>query len=293
MSGQRRQSSVRATSPETPDQHKAPAKVNRKKSKEQRDHHTNDIKEKPPERVEDEGALKRGSRTRQSKKEKDPRDCESEDKPRETTAPKAFSGGTESINRQSKKHRELSNKVSKISESKSEEKLSAACRRASVPNKANNAGENDRQDSAKSKPQQTAKSKSGEKTAQTRQKKKQGDPSKLGREESLESSESKSEENAPPGLNARSSDRKKKSTEKTTAVRGLSVDDTDTLGKVLRATIEKLKIKKYERSNASSCVNDITDKVIAHLKQNTIWCTDIERLRTGSYYENVKVSVAV
>ncbi|XP_056092939.1 cyclic GMP-AMP synthase [Rhinichthys klamathensis goyatoka] len=286
------------------DPHKAPAKANRKKSKEQRDHQTNDREEKSRERAEDEGASKREGRKRQSKKEKDPRDSESEDKPRETPTPKAFSG---SINRQSKKSLE-------ISESKSEEKPSAACRRSSVPNKANNAGEKDRQDRAKSKPQQTAKSESGEKTAPIRQNKKQRDPSKLVREESLESSKSKSQEksvakprkrhesaaerdvtfsdpnhtrDAPPGLNARSSDRKKKSAEKTTATRGPSVDDT--LGKVLKATIEKLKIKKFERSNASSCVNDITDKVIAHLKQNTTWCTDIERLRTGSYYENLKI----
>lgn len=232
MSSQRGQRSVRTTSP---DQHKAPAKANRKKSKEQRDHQTSDIKETSTERE---------SGKRQSKKKKDPRDCESEDKPRET-----------------------------------EQNPSAACRRSCDPNKA---GENDRQDSAKSKPQQTVKSRSGEKTAPTRQNKKQRDPSKLGREESLESSESKAQDR---------SDRKKKSAEKTTAMRGLSVDDT--LGKVLKATIDKLKIKKFERSNASSCVNDITDKVIAHLKQNTTWCTDIESLRTGSYYENVKVSVAL
>lgn len=241
MSSQRGQRSVRATSP---DQHKAPAKANRKKSKEQRDHQTSDIKEKSTERAEDDGAPKRESGKRQNKKEKDPRDCESEDKPRET-----------------------------------EEKPSAASRRSSVPNKA---GENDRQDSAKSKPQKTAKSKPGEKTAPTRQSKKKRDPSKLGREESLQSSESKSQDRP---------DCKKKSAEKPTAVRGHSVDDT--LGKVLKATIYKLKIKKCELSKASSCVNDITDKVIAHLKQNTIWCTDIERLRTGSYYENLKVSVAL
>ncbi|XP_077093094.1 cyclic GMP-AMP synthase [Siphateles boraxobius] len=285
MSSQSRQSRVPAPSP---DQHKAPAKANKKKSKEQSDHQTNDMEQSPGGE----------SKKRQSK----------DNDPRETPTP---SGGTGSINRQSKK-RELV-RVSpslEISESKSEEKPSA-CKIYSVPNKANNAGENDRQDSAKSKPQQTAKSKYGEKTAPTRQNKKQGEPSKLGRGESLESSESKSQEksvakpirrhesaperdfsdpshlDAPPGLSARSSDRKKKSAEKTPAMRGPSVDDT--LGKVLKTTIEKLKIKKFERSNASSCVNDITDKVIAHLKQNTTWCTDIERLRTGSYYENVKI----
>uniref|UniRef100_A0A672P0E7 Cyclic GMP-AMP synthase n=1 Tax=Sinocyclocheilus grahami TaxID=75366 RepID=A0A672P0E7_SINGR len=84
-----------------------------------------------------------------------------------------------------------------------------------------------------------------------------------------------------------SSDRQKNCAEKATAMRGLSIDDT--LGKLLMATIDKLKIKKSERSNASSCVNNITAKVVTHLKQNVNWCKDIERLRTGSYYENVKI----
>jgi len=282
MSSQGRQSSVRST---MSDQHEAPAKANGKKSKEQKDHQTNDREEKYRERAKDEGASKREGKKRPSKKEKDPRDYESEDKPRETPTPKAFSGGTGSINRQSKKFLE-------ISESKSEENPRAVYRRSSVPNKANNAGEKDRRDSAKSKPQQTDKSESGEKTAPKPQ-----------------SSEGKSQEKSvakprkrhelaaerdfsDPSLtqDTRSSDRKKKSATKTTATTEPSVDDT--LGKVLKATIEKLKIKKFERSNASSCVNDITDKVIAHLKQNTTWCTDIERLGTGSYYENLKVSVA-
>uniref|UniRef100_A0A672P060 Cyclic GMP-AMP synthase n=1 Tax=Sinocyclocheilus grahami TaxID=75366 RepID=A0A672P060_SINGR len=83
------------------------------------------------------------------------------------------------------------------------------------------------------------------------------------------------------------SDRQKNCAEKATAMRGLSIDDT--LGKLLMATIDKLKIKKSERSNASSCVNNITAKVVTHLKQNVNWCKDIERLRTGSYYENVKI----
>ncbi|KAK9964442.1 hypothetical protein ABG768_005613 [Culter alburnus] len=319
MSSQRRQSSVRATSPDQP---KAPAKAKGKSKKQQRDHQNSDTEDQSPECAEDKGAPKRGSRKRQSKKEKDPRDCESEDKPHETPAPKRGS-----IIRQSKKQRDPSNRDCEsleISESKSEENTSVTSRSASVHNNANNSGENDRQDSAKSKrqskkktnpqdcesedkPQQTAKSKSGEKTAPKRQSKKQRDPSNLDREQSPESSKSKSEEksvakprrlhgsaaetgfigarntqDAPPALSARN----KKSAEKT-ATRGLSVDDT--LGKILKDTIEKLKIKKFERSNASSCVNDITDKVIAHLKQNTTWCVYIESLRTGSYYENVKI----
>ncbi|XP_051771739.1 cyclic GMP-AMP synthase [Ctenopharyngodon idella] len=322
MSSQRRQSSLRATSPDQP---KAPANAKGKSKKQQRDHHNSDIEDQSPECAEDKGAPKRGSRKRQSKKEKDPRDCESEDKPHEIPAPKRGS-----IIRQSKKQRDPSNRDCEsleISESKSVENPSETSRSASVHNNANNAGENNRQDSAKSKRQskkktnphdcesedkpqqiqQTAKIKSGEKTAPKRQSEKQRNPSNLDREQSPESSKSKSEEksvakprrlhgsaietdfisagntqDARPALSARN----KKSAEKT-ATRGLSVDDT--LGRVLKETIEKLKIKKCERSNASSCVNDITDKVIAHLKRNTTWCADIESLRTGSYYENVKI----
>lgn len=319
MSSQR--SSVRATSPDQP---KAPAKAKGKSKKQQRDPQNSDIEDQSPECAEDKGAPKRGSRKRESKKEKDSRDCESEDKPLETPAPKRGS-----IIRQSKKQRDPSNRDCESlesSESKSEENTSVTSRSASVhnnANNANNAGENDRQDSAKSKrqskkktnphdcesedkPQQTAKSKSGDKTGPKRQSKKQRDPSNLDREQSLESSKSKPEEKSaakPRRLhgsaaeadfigarNTQDAPRNKKSAEKT-ATRGLSVDDT--LGKILKETIEKLKIKKFERSNASSCVNAITDKVIAHLKQNTTWCADIESLRTGSYYENLKVSVAV
>lgn len=234
MSSQRRQSSVRATSPDQP---KAPAKAKGKSKKQQRDHQNSDTEDQSPECAEDKGAPKRGSRKRQSKKEKDPRDCESEDKPHETPAPKRGS-----IIRQSKKQRDPSNldreQSPESSKSKSEEKSVAKPRRLH-----GSAAETDF----------------------------------IG---------ARNTQDAPPALSARN----KKSAEKT-ATRGLSVDDT--LGKILKDTIEKLKIKKFERSNASSCVNDITDKVIAHLKQNTTWCVYIESLRTGSYYENVKVSVAV
>ncbi|XP_067277995.1 cyclic GMP-AMP synthase [Pseudorasbora parva] len=291
MSSQRRQNSVRVTSPDRP-RPKAKASVKPSgKSKEQRDRHASGIENKSPERTEEKGAQKRGSRTRQSKTKENPHEYESQEKHRETPAP----------NRQNITHRDLSNgdgQSLEISESK--ENLGAACRRRAV------SGDNDRRDSAKSKrqskkttnphdyesegkSQQPAKSKSGEKTAPKRQSKKERDPPNLDREESLES---KSEEkpthfsDTHPALSARSSDRKKKSVDKT-ALRELSVDDT--LGKVLKGTIDKLKIKKCQRSTASSCVNDITVEVIAHLKKYTTWCADIERLPTGSYYENVKI----
>ncbi|XP_055025365.2 cyclic GMP-AMP synthase [Misgurnus anguillicaudatus] len=63
----------------------------------------------------------------------------------------------------------------------------------------------------------------------------------------------------------------------------------DKLEKVLHATLDKLKIKKAERSKASSRVNEMTKTVIFHLKRKMTWCEDIESLTTGSYYENVKI----
>ncbi|KAF4105815.1 cyclic GMP-AMP synthase [Onychostoma macrolepis] len=296
----RRPGSFRATSP---DQHKAKAQTKANgKSKEQGDQHKTDREDKSPERSEAKSAPKRESRKQQSKKEKDPHD-----KPNETPAPKR---GTS--NRHSKK--QTARQSPEISESKYEENG------ASVPSNANKVAETERQDSAQSKhqskksecesegkPRQTVESKSDGKPAPKRQSTKERAPLNLDKEESPESPKSKLEakprgrhesaiktdfsdssdaQDASPAVCAHSSDRQKKSAEQT-ATRGLRVDDT--LGKVLKATIDKLKIKKNERSNASSRVNDITDKVIAHLKRNTTWCEEIESLRTGSYYENLKI----
>ncbi|XP_042592929.1 cyclic GMP-AMP synthase isoform X2 [Cyprinus carpio] len=305
MNSQRRPGSFRATSPDQPKaKSKAQSKANsNEKSKQQKDHQKTDREDKSAERAEAKCEPKGGSR-----KEKDPHGCESEVKPHETPAPKR---GT--INRESKKQREL-RQSPQNSESKYKENG------AFVPKTANN-DKNEKQDSAQSKhqskkfdcesegkPRQTVKSKSDEKTAPKLQRKKERDPLNIDKEESLESPESKLEvkstakprrrhgsaiktdasdaQDASPAVSAHSPDSQKKSAEQT-AMRGPRVDDT--LGKVLKATIDKLKIKKNERSNASSCVNDITDKVIAHLKRNTTWCEEIERLRTGSYYENVKI----
>ncbi|TRY95762.1 hypothetical protein DNTS_026442, partial [Danionella cerebrum] len=58
---------------------------------------------------------------------------------------------------------------------------------------------------------------------------------------------------------------------------------------VLKATAEKLKIRKNERCEASKSVKSITKTVITALKENLRWCENIEELRTGSYYENVKI----
>ncbi|XP_056327073.1 cyclic GMP-AMP synthase [Danio aesculapii] len=280
MSNQRRPGCVRQTSPDEQPKAKARAKTSRKNEAQ--------------------------------KKDKDGHECESEDKLQETPLLKRG---------RSKKQKDDSNgdiKSLDNSESKSEKKHGEISKTASVNKET---GENDRQDSAKNKlkskrkttldcesegkTEQTANGKSGEKTAPKRPSKKEKGHPNHDREATPENSESKLEQkstasstrnkstpktgfpgaknarDASPAVSARSPDRKPKSTEKT-AVK-------DPLEDILKATVDKLTIKKSERSEASRCVNAITEKVIAHLKQDTTWCADVERLRTGSYYENLKI----
>lgn len=283
MSNQRRPGCVRPTSPDEQPKPKAKAKAR----------------------------AKTNGKDEAQKKEKDVHDCESEAKLK----------GTPSLKRgQSKKQKDISSgdSTSLDNSEKSEEKHGEVFRPGSVNKET---GENDRQDSAKNKlkskrktgpldcesegkTQHTTNGKSCEKTAPKRPSKKQKDHPNLDKEATPESSESKSEKkaiasstrnestpkkgfpdaknarDASPAVSARSPDRKLKSAQKT----------EDALEEVLKTTIDKLRIKKSERSKASRCVNAITEKVIAHLKQDTTWCPDIERLRTGSYYENLKVS---
>ncbi|KAF5910115.1 cyclic GMP-AMP synthase [Clarias magur] len=71
------------------------------------------------------------------------------------------------------------------------------------------------------------------------------------------------------------------------ARRGGSIDGNPT--KTLQNAMEKLKVKKSQRSEAAECVNAIQDIITDHLKHNLSWCKDISPLKTGSYYENVKI----
>lgn len=70
--------------------------------------------------------------------------------------------------------------------------------------------------------------------------------------------------------------------------RGSSIDENPS--QVLQAALAKLKVKKSQRSESAKCVNDIQNKVTEYLKRHLDWCRDISVLKTGSYYENVKVS---
>lgn len=59
--------------------------------------------------------------------------------------------------------------------------------------------------------------------------------------------------------------------------------------KELLAVLEKLKVKKSQRSESSKCVNEIQNKITEYLKRHLDWGKDICVLKTGSYYENLKV----
>ncbi|XP_040906605.1 cyclic GMP-AMP synthase [Toxotes jaculatrix] len=66
--------------------------------------------------------------------------------------------------------------------------------------------------------------------------------------------------------------------------------DQAAVDSILSTTLEKLKIKRNDKANAAEVINEIIKNIITHLKQNTECFKEVEPLRTGSYYENVKIS---
>ncbi|KAI7805301.1 cyclic GMP-AMP synthase [Triplophysa rosa] len=122
---------------------------------------------------------------------------------------------------------------------------------------------------------------------QSRKQKDISDTDSVREDASPELSNSTSQDKRRPKLTKTQKSHNRESTEEDTRAHQSTIKKE--LEKVLHATIDKLKIKKFERSKASRCVNEVTDEVISHLKQNMTWCRDIESLTTGSYYENVKI----
>ncbi|XP_013885157.1 cyclic GMP-AMP synthase isoform X2 [Austrofundulus limnaeus] len=59
--------------------------------------------------------------------------------------------------------------------------------------------------------------------------------------------------------------------------------------KVYRMILGKLKIKKVDRSKAAHVINDFIKQLIEYLKKSESF-KEVEQLRTGSYYENLKIS---
>ncbi|XP_046885482.1 cyclic GMP-AMP synthase [Hypomesus transpacificus] len=78
---------------------------------------------------------------------------------------------------------------------------------------------------------------------------------------------------------------------KTTRVAKCAGDcDAQDPGAILRLTLEKLKIKTVDKSESACKVNDIIHRIMDHMKKNTECFREVKDLRTGSYYENLKIS---
>ncbi|KAJ8360093.1 hypothetical protein SKAU_G00166180 [Synaphobranchus kaupii] len=60
--------------------------------------------------------------------------------------------------------------------------------------------------------------------------------------------------------------------------------------KGLLSTLDKLKIKMTAKSDSSIVINDIVHTIIKHMKEKSEYFRAVEKVHTGSYYENVKIS---
>uniref|UniRef100_A0A674AHI0 Cyclic GMP-AMP synthase n=1 Tax=Salmo trutta TaxID=8032 RepID=A0A674AHI0_SALTR len=60
--------------------------------------------------------------------------------------------------------------------------------------------------------------------------------------------------------------------------------------KILFTTLDQLKIKRTHKSDSSRIVNDVLKCISDHMKTRTTCFKDVDLLRTGSYYENLKIS---
>ncbi|KAM9726765.1 cyclic GMP-AMP synthase [Menidia menidia] len=84
-----------------------------------------------------------------------------------------------------------------------------------------------------------------------------------------------------------------KAEQMTTKVQPETFEDTDTkkVNSFLKSTLEKLKIRMGERSEAATAVNKVVKHIVEHFKQKTECFKDVGKpVCTGSYYENVKIS---
>ncbi|KAJ8248076.1 hypothetical protein GJAV_G00238000 [Gymnothorax javanicus] len=68
-----------------------------------------------------------------------------------------------------------------------------------------------------------------------------------------------------------------------------STKDYESPNKVLLSTLDRLKIKKTARSESSVVINEIVDGIIKHMKEKSEYFRCVEKIPTGSYYENVKI----
>ncbi len=67
--------------------------------------------------------------------------------------------------------------------------------------------------------------------------------------------------------------------------------DKAVVDSLLHTTLQQLKIRAKERSDAAEVVNSLINNIVKHLKKKSTYFIEVEEpLRTGSYYENLKVS---
>eukprot|EP00061_Rhincodon_typus_P003048 g19156.t1 len=61
------------------------------------------------------------------------------------------------------------------------------------------------------------------------------------------------------------------------------------LNKALRNVVEHLRIRSVQKSRASRQVNEVVDHLLRYIRKESGGCfADVEKLASGSYYENVK-----
>ncbi|XP_034407549.1 cyclic GMP-AMP synthase, partial [Cyclopterus lumpus] len=78
---------------------------------------------------------------------------------------------------------------------------------------------------------------------------------------------------------------------KTTKVKPRGAKAKSPMDSILHTTLQRLKIRKVERSAAEEVVNRILKTIMDHLKENSQSFREVEPwLGIESYYENVKIS---
>uniref|UniRef100_A0AAY4CIC1 Cyclic GMP-AMP synthase n=1 Tax=Denticeps clupeoides TaxID=299321 RepID=A0AAY4CIC1_9TELE len=60
-------------------------------------------------------------------------------------------------------------------------------------------------------------------------------------------------------------------------------------GRILQRTLDQLPIRKQQRSDSSKIINDVVQKIQKHMETKSASFKDIQKLTTGSYYENLKI----
>lgn len=106
-------------------------------------------------------------------------------------------------------------------------------------------------------------------------------------EEKVTPGKAKSPERLAEGA-AKTDQKVKKEAPKARVAQDRGKDEVDV---TLKKTLEKLKIRKNQRSDAAEVINNIIKIILLHLRKNTECFINVEEpLRTGSYYENLKVS---